>query len=161
MTERLYRSRDDRMIAGVAGGLAAAWKVDPSLIRIGWAVLAVVTQGLALLVYLVMAVAVPEEPMRRPPLAESAGADPLAATTASDAGVAGDEWQPADTPQEAPAERQREAGTGSLVIGALLVIGGIYFLVRDYLPQIDWDRVWPFALVAVGVVLLVSAIRRR
>ena len=35
MNTRLFRSRDDRMIAGVAGGLAELWDADPSLIRLG------------------------------------------------------------------------------------------------------------------------------
>ena len=62
MTERLYRSRDDRMIAGVAGGVAEQLDADPSLIRIVWAVLIFLTGGLALVVYIVMAIVVPERP---------------------------------------------------------------------------------------------------
>ena len=65
MTDRLYRSPDDRMLAGVAGGLAENSNVDPSLVRIVWAVLIVLTGGLAFLVYVVMAIVVPERPRRR------------------------------------------------------------------------------------------------
>src|SRR5919108_4895577 len=61
MGDRLYRSRRDRMIAGVAGGLAEMWDADPSLVRIIWALLVVFTGGIALLVYIVMAIVVPEE----------------------------------------------------------------------------------------------------
>ena len=43
MTDRLYRSPDDRMLAGVAGGLAENLAIDPSLVRIVWAVLIVLT----------------------------------------------------------------------------------------------------------------------
>ena len=63
MTDRLYRSPDDRMLAGVAGGVAEMLDVDPSIIRIVWAVLIVLTGGLALLVYIVMAIVVPERPI--------------------------------------------------------------------------------------------------
>ena len=62
---RLYRSRDDRMLAGVAGGLAELWGADPSLVRVIWALLVVFTGGVALIVYIVMALVVPEEPDRR------------------------------------------------------------------------------------------------
>ena len=48
------------MIAGVAGGLAEFWDADPSLIRIVWALLVVLTGGIALLVYIIMAIVVPE-----------------------------------------------------------------------------------------------------
>ena len=66
MTDRLYRSPDDRMLAGVAGGLAENFGIDPSLVRIVWAVLIVLTGGSRLfLVYVVMAIVVPERTGRR------------------------------------------------------------------------------------------------
>ncbi len=37
---------------------------------------------------------------------------------------------------------------------------GLWFLVREYLPDIDWGFVWPLALVAAGIAILVSASRR-
>ena len=61
MNDRLYRSRDDRMLAGVAGGLAEYWDADPSLIRIIWALLVLLTGGVALVIYIVMAFVVPDE----------------------------------------------------------------------------------------------------
>jgi phage shock protein C len=63
MNERLYRSVDDRVIAGVCGGLAARLAVDPSLVRVAWAILALVTGIFPLLVvYVIMAAVVPEDP---------------------------------------------------------------------------------------------------
>jgi phage shock protein C len=62
MNERLYRSRDDRVISGVAAGLADQLGLDPSLVRVAWVILAIVSGGLLALVYLVMMLVVPEEP---------------------------------------------------------------------------------------------------
>jgi phage shock protein C len=63
MNERLYRSVDDRVIAGVCGGLAVRLALDPSLVRVAWAVLALVTGIFPLLViYVIMAAVVPEDP---------------------------------------------------------------------------------------------------
>ncbi len=45
MTDRLYRSRTDRVIGGVAGGVAEALDVDPSIVRVVWVILALVTGG--------------------------------------------------------------------------------------------------------------------
>ena len=64
MDDRLYRSRDDRMLAGVAGGVAERLDADPSIIRIVWALLVILTGGLALIVYIVMAVVVPDATAR-------------------------------------------------------------------------------------------------
>ncbi len=62
MNDRLYRSRSDRMLAGVAGGLAEHFDLDPSIVRVGWAILTILSGGIFLLIYIVMAIVVPEEP---------------------------------------------------------------------------------------------------
>ncbi|HEX8940220.1 MAG TPA: PspC domain-containing protein [Candidatus Limnocylindrales bacterium] len=58
---RLYRS-PDRMIAGVAGGVADYFDVDPSLVRIVWAISIPFSGFITLLIYIVMAVVVPDSP---------------------------------------------------------------------------------------------------
>lgn len=60
MNRRLYRSRTDSMIGGVAGGVAEYLDVDPSIVRIAWAVLAIITGGIFLVLYVVMWIVVPE-----------------------------------------------------------------------------------------------------
>ena len=55
MADRLYRSRDDRMLAGVAGGLARVMDADPSIIRVVWVAGDRPERRLGLLVYIVMA----------------------------------------------------------------------------------------------------------
>ena len=66
MNERLYRSRDDRIIFGVAGGVAENFNLDPSLVRILWVILTPLTGGLLFVLYVVMAFVVPEEPEGAP-----------------------------------------------------------------------------------------------
>jgi phage shock protein PspC (stress-responsive transcriptional regulator) len=60
MNRRLYRSRTDSVIGGVAGGVAEYLDVDPSIVRIVWAVLAIVTGGIFFVLYIVMWIVVPE-----------------------------------------------------------------------------------------------------
>ena len=66
--KRLYRSRTERMIAGVCGGLADYFDVDPTLIRLAF-VLLVLAGSAGFWLYVVMALIVPEEPVTsyRPP----------------------------------------------------------------------------------------------
>lgn len=66
MNDRLYRSRSERMLAGVAGGVADRFDLDPSFVRIAWAILTILSGGIFLLIYIVMAIVVPEEPARGP-----------------------------------------------------------------------------------------------
>ncbi len=61
--KRLYRSRTDRKLAGILGGVAEYLGVDPSLVRIGYAVITLFTMGFpGVLLYLLMAFVVPREP---------------------------------------------------------------------------------------------------
>lgn len=63
MDKKLYRSRKNRMIAGVCGGLAEYFNVDPTIIRLLW-VLFVLGGGSGGLAYLVAWIIIPEEPGR-------------------------------------------------------------------------------------------------
>lgn len=62
MNDRLYRSRNERVLAGVAGGVAQRFDIDPSLVRVAWVILALLTGGVFFLLYIVMAIVVPEAP---------------------------------------------------------------------------------------------------
>ena len=59
---RLYRSRTDRMIAGVCGGLGEYLNIDPTIVRLLF-VLFLLTGGSGFLIYFVMLLIVPEEPL--------------------------------------------------------------------------------------------------
>ncbi|MFN2146587.1 MAG: PspC domain-containing protein [Anaerolineales bacterium] len=59
---RLYRSRSDRMVAGVAGGLAEYLNIDSTIVRLLFVFFAL-AGGPGLLVYIVMLLVVPEEPL--------------------------------------------------------------------------------------------------
>src|SRR3954447_2052482 len=58
---RLRRSGTDRVVSGVAGGIAEHFELDPSLVRIGFGILSLVG-GLGLAVYAVFALVLPAEP---------------------------------------------------------------------------------------------------
>jgi phage shock protein C len=60
-TRKLYRSRSNRMLAGVCGGLAEYFNSDPTLIRVLFVVLTVFG-GAGPLIYLAMWIIVPSEP---------------------------------------------------------------------------------------------------
>jgi phage shock protein C len=60
-TRKLYRSRTDRKLAGVCGGLAQYFNADATLIRVLFVVLALLG-GPGLVIYLVLWIIVPEEP---------------------------------------------------------------------------------------------------
>jgi phage shock protein C len=64
--KQLRRPTTDRMIAGVASGLGRYFNVDPTVVRVAFAVIAVITWGTALLAYPVMWFLIPEETAAAP-----------------------------------------------------------------------------------------------
>ena len=153
MTDRLYRSPDDRMLAGVAGGLAEMLDIDPSIVRIVWAVLIFLTGGLALLVYIVMAIVVPERPV-------GVEARRQGGSDAGGVGAVGGAAGPGTGPS--PSRRGRgdrsDATRGALVAGLILIVIGAFFLVRELIPSIDLGFWWPTIAIGLGVVLVVVAL---
>ncbi|HIQ76766.1 MAG TPA: PspC domain-containing protein [Candidatus Faecousia excrementipullorum] len=61
MSKQLYRSRTNRKIAGVCGGLGEYMNLDPTIIRLIW-VLLILCAGTGLLAYLIAALIIPENP---------------------------------------------------------------------------------------------------
>ena len=74
LRKRLYRSREDQQVAGVCAGIADYLGVDATLVRIVWVLFALIG-GPGVLVYIVMAVVVPEEPEIVPASAEKSKRD--------------------------------------------------------------------------------------
>jgi len=126
----LRRSRRDRVLAGVCGGIAEAYGSDPTAVRVLAVIIAILTGIVPMLViYLAAAVLIPE----------------------ATEGEASHE----------PAIRRRlEPGHGALVVGAVLIIAGVAALANELL-RVEWDVLWPIALVGVGGALVVLAMRRR
>jgi phage shock protein C len=124
---RLSRSRTNRVLAGVCGGIAEYYGSDPTAVRLAALVLGVFTGIVPMIVaYIVAAIVVPEAsdgPMGRPP-------------------------------------QNVAPGQTSLVLGALLVIVGVAALANVWL-RIEWDQVWPLALIGLGAVMVVATVRAR
>lgn len=129
---RLLRRRDDQMIGGVASGLADYFDLDPSLVRIAWVVLALVTSGVGVVAYLAMWVLVPEE-----------GSEGASVTS---------HWQ---------RREHRERGPwGGVIFGTILIVAGaIWLLAQLDLPVPPWRIVLSGALVLVGLGLLIGSRR--
>lgn len=60
--KKLYRSRSQKMLAGVCGGIADYFEMDVSIIRILWAIITIASAGFGILIYILMIIIFPEEP---------------------------------------------------------------------------------------------------
>jgi phage shock protein C len=140
MNRRLYRCRENRMLAGVAGGVAEYAGLDPSLVRILWLV-SVFFWGVGILLYIAMIFIVPLEPLTPEAAAAHAAAE----------GAGG-----------GSAHRHRE-GSGRVMtfIGVVLILIGGLALIDAYLPGwATWRQLWPLLFLGAGGFLVVTAMRR-
>ena len=163
MGDRLFRSEDDRVIAGVAGGLAERWDSDPALVRLLWVFLAIFTGGIALVVYVIMAIVVPDESVAYP------GGRPIARTLAGQVAPDGTPLPPLTRTEARRARRAarraarngRDRRPGLVIGGSVLIMFGAWFLLREWIPALDFDWVWPAILIVTGVVIAVFALDQR
>ena len=139
MRDRLYRSRTDRMLFGVAGGMARYLNLDPAIVRIVW-VLLFLAVGTGVLLYIVAAVVIPEEP---------AGYVPPAAR----AGLAG-------TGVDASPNARPDLGNGPIIFGVVLVLVGGWLLLQRFV-RINTADVWPILVIGLGVILVIGSLRGR
>ena len=127
------------MLFGVAGGLARYLNIDSSIVRLVW-VLLFLAAGTGILLYIIAAVVVPEEPEGY------AGPAAAAGTTAP-----GSDRSP---------NEPRDLGNAPILLGLVLVLVGGWLLVQRFI-HIDGRDVWPIALLVIGVALLLGALRGR
>lgn len=62
MERKLYRSRTDRKIFGVLGGFAKYFGIDATILRIIYVLLSLFVLGCPIVIYLIVALVIPEEP---------------------------------------------------------------------------------------------------
>ncbi len=157
MRERLYRSRDDRMLFGVAGGMAEWMDLDPAIVRLVWALL-ILAGGVGLLLYIVAAIVIPEAPYM---LGSSPGAPGVAGTAGAATGDAAADQQTRWEARRARRAARRDSGRDAgMIFGLVLVIAGAWFLIQRYLPALDTSLLIPGVLIVVGIALVLGAMGR-
>jgi phage shock protein C len=153
MNRRLYRCRQNRLIAGVASGIAEYFDVDPTLVRVLW-IASIFFGGLGLFAYVVMAIIMPLEPEEMP-VANASPGDPTAdATTPTASG-----WHSTPATHRHPS---RDNGRLVTFLGIALMLFGALALADTFLPELaDGGRfIWPAFILGIGVLLVASAVRR-
>jgi phage shock protein C len=62
MNRKLYRSKTDRKLLGVLGGFAKYFNIDATILRIIYVLLSLFVLGCPIIIYLIVALVIPEEP---------------------------------------------------------------------------------------------------
>ena len=127
---RFVRSRSNRVLAGVCGGIAEYNGSDATMVRLLTAVLGLVTGIFPMLIlYLIAAVIVPERTDGDAPARYAGGGINVA------------------------------PGQGGLIVGIVFVAVGAMALVNQWF-RVDWQLMWPVVLIAIGGVVVFAATGR-
>jgi phage shock protein PspC (stress-responsive transcriptional regulator) len=135
--KQLYRSVTNRRIAGVAGGIAEYFGVDPTPIRLLW-LLALLLGGSGFLAYIIAWIVIPEAP-----LSEASQIQPL-----NSAGPTLDQPRNPDW----AGSQQRNI---FMYIGIFLILLGGFFLLQVLLPWNITPYTWALFFIVLGVLLLI------
>lgn len=133
MKRRLYRSTREKMLAGVAGGLAEYFEVDPVLVRLAF-VLLFFFNGVGLLLYIVAIFIIPRDDSGYRVVPEGSNAQGQA------------EGENLNGSQEESEKKSKSR----MIFGAILMVVGGLLLLNDVFPSIDFGDIFPLVLLGLG-----------
>ncbi len=143
MQERLYRIRNNRMIAGVSTGLAEYFDIDPVIIRLAF-VISTFISGIGLIAYILLWIIVPEK------------SEIYASASNSNINVENPELNSTGEPQTV-VKNNSDKKDRSFIFGLALIVIGFLFLADTVFPFFFSDKLWPLILVALGIILIVKS----
>ncbi len=150
-SKKLYRTINDKVIAGVAGGLAEYFDIDVVIFRLLF-VLLVLFGGGGLLAYIIMWIVIP--PKRIPfQYSNSSSASPSGESTPQDNEVHTENASAEQQPPVAPTKKNTPSNT-SLIAGIILIVLGVLFLANRMMPWIDLGNLWPVLLIIGGFFII-------
>ena len=139
-TKKLYRSEKDKIVAGVASGLAEYLDLDATLIRIAFAML-IFFAGSGVLVYLMMWIIIPTR---------------SDSNTKSSTVVKKNTEEIKEKVQEVFGKEGKVRAANENPFGYILIAVGIFFLMSNFglLSWFDFDMFWPVLLILIGIFAL-------
>lgn len=142
MNKKLYRSRKNKMIGGVCGGLGEYFEVDPVLIRILFVFLTFF-HGSGLILYILLMIIVPQEPI-----------------------VFNEETNNSSSESEISEEdisikTNAKKGNTKKLFGIALLVIGILLLLDNIVSIFDFEFIFPIILIIAGLYLLLESLKVR
>ena len=128
MTKRLYRSRKEKMVAGVAGGIAEYLELDPVFVRIAFVCL-IFFHGAGIIIYFVSALIIPKEEIF---------------------GTEKTEEEQKNNEEVKSMEKAKRKANREKIIGGILIVLGVIFLADNLFINIDFEDIFPLMLIGIG-----------
>lgn len=151
MNKKFNRSVKDKVIGGVAGGLAEYFDIDPVLVRVLF-VVSLFFHGAGFIAYIILWIIVPEARY------VFEGAGNFSSVNAS--GTSSENPSKEDDPAAAYFKSlDQKKDKRNRNIGIALIVLGCIFLADNFIPRFHFGDFWPLILVAIGASLLLNSKR--
>ncbi len=125
--KHLYRSDTEKMIAGVAGGLAEYFEIDVNLVRLLWVLAFFFSGGFFAFAYLIAWIFIPD---KNAPETQEVNFNNSSETD--------------------PAIKDKRLRTG----GFILIVLGLFFIFKDFIPKQISKNMIPIFLILWGIIIL-------
>ncbi len=167
MKEKLYRSRKNRVLGGVAAGIANYINLDVIIIRILIIVLTAFN-GIGVLFYIILWIALPEEPVvfTTASSANSSGTftpgeensepkyNSSSETKNENSNYSSEDFAKEQKIHEELNKKKRSSGA---VIGIILIVIGAAFTLHNFFYYFDFELILPLAFIALGIILIITS----
>ena len=148
--KRLYRSRTDRVLFGVCGGLGKYFGIDPVIFRIFFVIFLFI-DGIGLIAYLIMILIIPNERGVGKDDKEKGEVDEFAERIEKSAGEFADKIETGEF---------ISSGKSANYLGIFIIFIGLFFLARETFP-LQWlfrsDIILPFAIILLGLYIVLKS----
>jgi phage shock protein C len=146
-SSKIYRSDSDYILAGVCGGLAEHFQIDPTLLRLVF-VLLTIGGGSGVLIYLILWLVIPRENGKTKESVREENIKEFTSDIEEKVKVVGQEIH--DTFKRDNVKQEK----GSIIGVAVLLIGLIALWDKIFPNTIRWDMFWPVILIVIGTILI-------
>jgi len=154
MAKKLYRSTTDKMLGGVAGGLAEYFDIDSTLVRVLFIVVVFLGGG-GIIAYIILWIVVPQKPYEIPKNAfNQSPPDSGSGSGNSSTENKSDSFSVANG---SVAGSMTHSNNKQLWIAIVLIVIGGLLLLDNLFPRFNFDYYWPVILIGIGMGLLLKS----
>lgn len=143
-TKRLYRSKTNRVISGICGGLAEYFDIDPTIVRLVFVLLALFS-GVGIILYIIGIFVIPEEN----------------SVHTSDKLEDDDKKSTKSEYHERKTYRYDKKFGGEQIFGLIILCIGLFYLLNNFIPWLQLGKLWPLILILIGVIFLINPNKRK
>jgi phage shock protein PspC (stress-responsive transcriptional regulator) len=137
--KKIYRSKEDKMIAGVCGGIAEYLRIDSVWVRLVFFI-SIFINGIGLLAYLILWVIIPDNPDQE----DKENKEDKKSKKVSQ-----------EKSQNITEKTNTHDNHSRLIVGSILIFIGVIFMLKEFFKLFDWSIFWAIFFIGIGIILLI------